>query len=138
MYVFYVHLMPENFVEFLCFRKLLKQWFLDKCYYFTPQTQTTGYIGFSGFHYRELDRSGLHQQKYMSTENAKTNRGASVALDQHLVIVNPKLKYTKYCVVRQAILQKFNAAHRSILSEDWCWKKVSSYATPLSPSCRSD
>lgn len=53
----------------------------------------------------------------MSTENAKTNRGDSVALDQHLVIVKPKLKHTKYCVVRQAVLRKFNAAHRSILSE---------------------
>ncbi|CAH8666602.1 unnamed protein product [Schistosoma haematobium] len=77
----------------------------------STQAYTQGYMDLAGPHYREPDRSYLHQQKFRRTmEDVRTRRGADIASDHHLVVANLKLKLKKNWTTGQTVLQRFNTA----------------------------
>ncbi|KAH9593858.1 hypothetical protein MS3_00002138 [Schistosoma haematobium] len=65
----------------------------------------------TGPHYREPDRSYLHQQKFRRTmEDVRTRRGVDIDSHHHLVVANLKLKLKKNWTTGQTALQRFNIA----------------------------
>ncbi|VDP87383.1 unnamed protein product [Schistosoma mattheei] len=60
------------------------------------QAYTQGYMDLTEPHYREPDRSYLHQQKVPKDNGrCENHRGANIASDHHLVVANLKLKLKK-------------------------------------------
>ncbi|VDO96552.1 unnamed protein product, partial [Schistosoma curassoni] len=65
----------------------------------------------TGPHYREPNRSYLHQQKIPKDNGRCENQeSADIASDHHLSVANLKLKLKKYWTSEQTALQRFNTA----------------------------